>query len=69
MKTGKLKERIVIERPSGETNENDEPIPGAWIVHARPWADVLFLNGKEHVISGAVRGATIASMRIRYSSR
>ncbi|KVL39793.1 head-tail adaptor protein [Burkholderia sp. MSMB1835] len=66
MKAGKLKERIVIERPSGEENENGEPLPGAWVVHARPWADVLFVNGKEHVVSGAVRGSTVASMRIRY---
>ncbi|MCA7883239.1 phage head closure protein [Burkholderia contaminans] len=66
MKAGKLKERIVIERPSGEENENGEPLPDAWVVHSRPWADVLFVNGKEHVVSGAVRGSTVASMRIRY---
>lgn len=66
MKAGKLKERIVIERPSGEENENGEALPNSWVVHARPWADVLFVNGKEHVVSGAVRGSTVASMRIRY---
>ncbi|KVH78384.1 head-tail adaptor protein [Burkholderia ubonensis] len=61
-----LTELIVIERPSGETNENDEPIPGAWVEHARLWADVRFLNGKEHVVSGAIRGSAVASMRVRY---
>ncbi|MBZ5793913.1 phage head closure protein [Burkholderia contaminans] len=66
MKAGKLKERIVIERPSGEENENGEPLPDAWIEHSKPWADVLFVSGKEHVVSGAIRGATVASMRIRY---
>jgi SPP1 family predicted phage head-tail adaptor len=66
MRAGKLSERIVIERRSGAVNENDEPLPDAWVEHARPWSDVRFMNGKEHVVSGAVRGASVASMRIRH---
>ncbi|ABC35672.1 phage head closure protein [Burkholderia pseudomallei] len=61
-----LTEFIIVERPSGEKNENDEPIPSAWIERARLWANVRFLSGKEYVVSGAVRGSAVASMRIRY---
>ncbi|MDN7584195.1 phage head closure protein [Burkholderia orbicola] len=66
MEAGKLTERIEIERRTGATNENDEPLPDAWERHARVWADVRFVNGIEHVVSGAVRSAVVASFRIRF---
>lgn len=66
MEAGKFTERIEIERRTGATNENDEPLPDAWERHARVWADVRFVNGIEHVVSGAVRSAAVASFRVRF---
>ncbi|KVU27557.1 head-tail adaptor protein [Burkholderia ubonensis] len=66
MEAGKFTERIEIERRTGATNENDEPLPDAWELQARVWADVRFVNGIEHVVSGAVRSTSVASFRIRY---
>ncbi|WP_063895017.1 phage head closure protein [Burkholderia ubonensis] len=66
MEAGKFSERIEIERRTGATNENDEPLPDAWELQARVWADVRFVNGIEHVVSGAVRSTAVASFRIRY---
>ncbi|WP_245637204.1 phage head closure protein [Burkholderia singularis] len=35
-------------------------------LHVRLWADVLFVSGKEHIVSGAERSVAVASMRIRF---
>ncbi|KGD36805.1 phage head closure protein [Burkholderia pseudomallei] len=66
LRAGDLTERISLERRGGGENENGEPLPNDWVVHASVWANVRFLNGKEYVVSGAVRSSAVASMRIRF---
>ncbi len=66
MRAGKLTERVDIERSGGATNENGEALPDSWVLHARVWADVEFINGVKHVVSGATRSSAVASVRIRY---
>lgn len=66
MKAGKLTERVDIERAGGATNENGEALPDSWVLHARVWADVEFINGVKHVVSGATRSSAVASVRVRY---
>jgi SPP1 family predicted phage head-tail adaptor len=66
LRSSDLTEFIAIERQGGRTNENGEPLPDDWVTHDRVWADVRFISGKEHVISGAVRSSAIASIRIRF---
>ncbi|KOE23088.1 phage head closure protein [Burkholderia multivorans] len=66
LRSSDLTEFISIERRGGRTNENDEPLPDDWVTHDQVWASVLFISGKEHVISGAVRSSAIASIRIRF---
>lgn len=66
LKAGDLTERISIEKRGGRENENGEPLPDDWVTHATTWANVRFMSGKEHVVSGAVRSSAVASMRIRF---
>ncbi|RQT38385.1 phage head closure protein [Burkholderia contaminans] len=68
LRSSDLTERVVIERRSGRTNENDEPLPDDWVKHDDAWANVLFVSGKEQVVSGAVRSSAVASVRIRFRS-
>lgn len=62
--TGRLRQRIAIERPPTDQDDVGQPL-GPWVPVATVWADIRHVSGIETVKSGADTSIVRASIRIR----
>ena len=65
MKAGRLREVVVLERLTGEENENGEPLD-RWAPIATVSAAVEPLNGREFFASARLNAEVTTRIRIRY---
>lgn len=63
---GKMRTRIVIMRPSSETDSFGDASVKTWTHYANAWAEVIEKSGSEVYISERLMGVAHAIFRIRY---
>lgn len=65
MKAGTLRDRITIQRKTGQVDTDGQPID-AWEDVAKVWANVRHQSGSEAIKADAEVSAVRASIRIRW---
>ena len=68
MRSGQLRERIIIERQSEAPDEYGN-VTGEWADQMTVWADIRETTGKEKVEAGRVEASRMATIRVRRSSQ
>lgn len=70
MKAGKLKHRVILQRPStvdnGRGGRKPNPDNGGWEQVAKPWAEVIALRGQEAVRENIDRAVQLWKVTIRH---
>ena len=66
MKTGQLRDRITIQRPTGAQDSWGSPDPAGWEDLAKLWSNFRFQSGSESIRAGADVSIVRASVRIRW---
>ena len=68
MRAGRLRERIVIERPTAGNPTASGERPDTWSTFATRWAEVVPSGGREFVAAQQVRAEMSHLLRLRYLS-
>lgn len=66
MKAGTLNKRVEIWKKSSGKDEWGQPLPDAWQLHARVWANIRHVNGSQAIKADAPVSTVRASIRIRF---
>lgn len=67
MRAGKLKHRVLIEKPTEEKNSFGE-ITTTWSTHVTRWAQVEQLTGAEYWTAKQINDKDIVRFYVRYAS-
>jgi len=65
LRAGRLRDRIEIQRKTGGKDAWGTPLPEAWVLHVKVWANVRHLTGSSTIKAGADTSIVKASIRIR----
>ncbi|MBK0409605.1 phage head closure protein [Acinetobacter pittii] len=68
MQSGKLKHRIMIQKPVNAQDPNTGAVTSTWADHATIWAEVTDLSTKDIIAAKAVNSTIQSRAKVRYSN-